>query len=643
MSWDDGLEDDSPHKAIAGSPAKRIGVLAGPGTGKTGRGLMRRVVRLLEEGVPGNRILLVSFTRVAAADLRDKIAELDAPGIEHVNATTLHGYCFGLLNKNSVLTVTQRTPRILMEHEVDMMLRDISGNFGNIRKRRQLMEAFNAGWARAPEDRPGYPLRKRDQSFEDAVMQWLREHRCMHIGEVVPEAFKYLSNNPAADELAAFDHLVVDEYQDLNVLEQELLDVLSAAGSLCIAGDDDQSIYSVRYANPPGIRAFLARDEVECHGLTVCGRCPPQVLSMANSVIRRVPSRDKDDLTPWKPEQDAYVAIVQWPDLESEVEGLVSVVASDVNSGRREPGDILVLTNWRLVGEKIRNRLTEVGVDARSFFREEALRTDEARGAFATLRLLVDPNDAPALRVVLGLGDSTRRTDAYKRLLAYCRESRTTPHEVLRGLEHGETHRVRMPALQKRYRKLVKQLDLLQATSLEELVDHLLPEQHPELADLRLIALDALDGANSRDELLSRIVEEITQDDVPQRPEFVRVMSLHKSKGLTAPTVYIAGALDGVLPTIPSNDAAEIEAQVQEGRRLFYVALTRAAEELVISSSARVALADAAARGVRFDKSTIRTQDGTLTVKTIASRYLAELGPHAPKPILGDEWLVSRL
>jgi superfamily I DNA/RNA helicase len=79
MSWDDGIT--GPHRDIAASDVPRIAVLAGPGTGKTQFGLMRRVVRLLEQGVPGHRILLLSFTRVAAADLRDKVAQLEVDGI----------------------------------------------------------------------------------------------------------------------------------------------------------------------------------------------------------------------------------------------------------------------------------------------------------------------------------------------------------------------------------------------------------------------------------------------------------------------------------------------------------------------------------------------------------------------------------
>lgn len=271
MSWDEGIT--GVHRDIAGSPATRIGVLAGPGTGKTKFGLMRRVVRLLEEGVSPERILLVSFTRVAAADLRDKVADLQALGAEDVRATTLHAYCFGLLQQEAVLQITGRTPRILLDHEVDLMLRDIGGN-GNIYDRRATLEAFVAGWARSPEDYPGVPATDQERVFQAAAQEWLRRHNAMLIGEVVPEAYRYLNANPHAAALTAFDHIIVDEYQDLNALEQQLLDRLSEHGSLCVAGDDDQSIYSVRYANPEGIHAFLSRPEVEEYSIHTCGRCP---------------------------------------------------------------------------------------------------------------------------------------------------------------------------------------------------------------------------------------------------------------------------------------------------------------------------------------------------------------------------------
>jgi ATP-dependent DNA helicase UvrD/PcrA len=101
VAWDDDLA--GPHREIAGSGARRIGVLAGPGTGKTSYGLMRRVARLLEQGAPPEEILLISFTRTAAHDLRTKVADLGVPGAEDVRATTLHSYCFSLLQRDAVL------------------------------------------------------------------------------------------------------------------------------------------------------------------------------------------------------------------------------------------------------------------------------------------------------------------------------------------------------------------------------------------------------------------------------------------------------------------------------------------------------------------------------------------------------------
>lgn len=641
MTWDAGI--DGPHKDIAGSAKERIGVLAGPGTGKTSFGLMRRVVRLLEEGVPGNRILLISFTRVAAADLRDKVATLDAPGVDSVRATTLHGYCFGVLQNDAVLAITGRHPRILLAHETDLMLRDIGGDFGTIHNRRRRLDAFVAGWARGADDHPGLPPEADDRDFEHAVMSWLRDHRAMLIGEVVPEVHRYFKNNPAAEELGSIDHVIVDEYQDLNRLEQSLLDTLSEAKSLCIAGDDDQSIYSVRYANPEGILTYMGRSEVEAHEIMVCGRCPEPILSMANSLISQAPGRRKPELSPRESSAPGRAAIVQWPDVDAEIDGIVAAIAADVGSGGREPGDILVLTNWRKIGEGIRQRLNDLNTPARSFFTEEELATDAGREALAYLRLVVDENDAPALRVLLGLGEASGRTDAYQRLLAHCRNSGETPLSTLERMRVGEKLDIRVPAFSRIYSQVHGRLELLRGLDLGQLVDALFPEDNDDLVDIRAVAIDALAESESVDRLLRLTVEAITQDDVPQNPDFVRVMSLHKSKGLTSPAVYVVGSIYGVLPTLRDDEPSAVEAAVQEGRRLFYVAVTRAASELVISGAASMDLADANARGVRYDRGTIRKGRGRYTVRTIATPYISELGPSAPRPIKGERWLADRV
>lgn len=642
MAWDEGI--DEPYKAIAGSPAKRIGVLAGPGTGKTSFGLLRRVLRLLEDDVPGHRILLLSFTRVAAADLRDKIASLDAPGVDTVRATTLHGYCFGVLQKDRVLAITGRQPRILLDHEVDLMLRDIGGDFGSIHDRRRRLEALVAGWAREVEENLGPPPQPDDRDFEHAVMTWLREHRAMLIGEVVREVYNYFRNNPEAAALDSIDHIIVDEYQDLNRLEQSLLDTLAEGKSLCIAGDDDQSIYSVRYANPEGIRCYMSRPDVEKYMITVCGRCPEPILSMANSLISQTPERNKPPLIPRDSARSGAAAIVQWRDVNAEIDGVVAAIGDDIRSGKREPGDILVLTNWRNLGKRIRQRLTDLQIPAHSYFTEEELATDAGRKAVALLRLVENEDDAPALRVLLGLGNASGRSDAYQRLRAYCRTNRETPRGALERIRCGEKLPIRVPALTKVYAQVHDRVAQLREMDLATLVDALLPAAEPAVSDLRAVACDALAKAGSVSDFLRLVVEAITQHDVPQNPDFVRVMSLHKSKGLTSPAVYVVGAVHGVLPTLRDDDSATLDAGIQEGRRLFYVAITRAAEELVISSATSMDLRDAKARGIKYAgaRGTIRREGDRCIVRTYASPYISELGPAAPNPVRGECWLASR-
>jgi DNA helicase II / ATP-dependent DNA helicase PcrA len=641
VNWDDGIEE--PHRDIAASTRARIGILAGPGTGKTSFGLMRRVVRLLDEGVLGTRILLISFTRVAAADLRDKVAALESPGVEDVRATTLHGYCFGVLQRDAVLAITGRVPRILLAHEVDLMLRDLGDGYGSIHDRRRRLEAFVAGWARTTSDHPDEPPDAEDRDFQHAVRSWLREHRAMLIGEVVPEVYRYLTNNPTAIELASFEHVIVDEYQDLNRLEQSLLDRLSLSASLCIAGDDDQSIYSVRYANPEGILEYLARSDVEKHEITVCGRCPETILAMANSLIAHAPARNKPDLRPRSASGEGAASIVQWADVDGEVDGIVSAIAADVGSDRRQPGDILVLTNWRRIGERVRTRLNELDIPARSFFTEEELASESGREALALLRLVVDRSDAPALRVLLGLGDSTGRSTAYQRLLACARANSMSPAQALEHIRLGDQLDVRIPAFNRMYGVLQSRLGRFESLDLPALVDELFQLEDGDVADLRAVAVDALTDAADASDLLRSIVEAITQDDVPQSPDFVRVMSLHKSKGLTSPGVYVVGAVHGVIPTLRTEDPLTVDAAIQEGRRLFYVAITRASSELVISGSASMDLADANARGVKYDKSSIRRNGGRYIVRTLATPYLSELGSAAPTPVTGDDWLAERV
>ena len=263
MTWYSDLEGQALK--IAQTDMSPLRVVAGPGTGKS-FALKRRVARLLEEGAEARRILGLTFTRNAAANLVDDLRNLGVEGCEYIQAGTLHAYCYGLLSKKHVFDFLGRIPRPIiffnksgvMQYEGAPLLQDIRnyGEFGNKREGTKRIRAFEAAWARLQSDSPGWPFDAIDKEFQKILIDWFTFHGAILIGELVPLALQYLRDNPEAPELKSFDHVLVDEYQDLNKAEQVLIDSLCNTSSQTVVGDPDQSIYSFRYANPEGIMTF---------------------------------------------------------------------------------------------------------------------------------------------------------------------------------------------------------------------------------------------------------------------------------------------------------------------------------------------------------------------------------------------------
>ena len=642
VAWDDDLDPRGPHYAIAASTHHRVGILAGPGTGKTAYGLMRRIARLLEQQICApEEILALTFTRTAAQDLVSKLEDIGSPGANRVASGTIHGFCLGLLQKQAVLTATGRQLRMLLEHEEEYLLRDLGDAFGDMDAREKLLRAFEAGWARGESEHPGAPSDPTDQSFDARVMSWLRHHRAMLIGEVVPLAYQYLKDNPYAEERTKFRHIIVDEYQDLNTLEQRLADLLVGPdASLCIAGDDDQSIYRFRWAHPEGVHIFVTDPATERHDITECRRCPAPVLDIANALMKAAPGRNKADLI-CRQATRGQLDIVQWDDLSEEIQGLVSAVVSDVNQGHRQPGDFIVLVNRRKVGYRIKDALVAQDVAARSFFQDDALRrSSSAQGGLAILRLLGDPDDRPSLRVWLGLEDADGRAKAYARLRQLAESLHLSEYETMVRVQQKQIGTPSV-ALSRRFQALQDVLAGLVDQDLAGVVDVLFPATDPDLASVRELAQALIPTVGTPRALAEELVKAITQPEVPQSPDFVRVMSLHKSKGLTSPVVILATAVDGVVPTLKSNlSDEEREASYNEQRRLFFVAITRSSDELVISGPKRMAFADARGVGARIGKSWRR--GGELIAECFATPYLRELGEHQPASQRGLAWLSHR-
>ncbi len=647
MTWEEGLEGGA--REIAGSDAKLLRVEAGPGTGKT-FALRRRVVRLLEQGGNPKRILAVTFTRNAARNLVEEIRGLGVAGADDIWAGTLHAFCFSVLSRHDVLTILGRVPRPLvcfgksgvLQYEAAPLIQDLNQKevFGDKRVRTKTIRAFEAAWARLQSETPGWPTDAHDRQFHDALLAWLRFHEAIFIGELVPETLRFLRGNPAAAEHIAFDHVIVDEYQDLNRAEQALLDLLAAQSSLVVVGDEDQSIYGFRFAHPEGIRNF----SVEHPGtvdkpLDECRRCCSEIVDLAdNLILRNHPGEEGARLVPHETAGHGEAFIVQWPDMDEEAVGIGRFILHLRDTRGIPPGDILVLSPRRLMGYRLRDAFVELGIPTHSFYHEEALDDDNAQQAFAHLTLLARPNDRVALRYLLGLGSPSWRDGQYRKLRQHCESTGEAPWDALNRLMDGGLAIGGMKQLKNAFATVkVEVATLRELGTVEEVIDRLFPAGESWAELLRAAALDMNLEEATIGSLHERVRESVTEPEVPQDSDVVRIMSLHKSKGLTSQVVIVTGCIEGLIPTILTGTTlAEQSEYEKEQRRLFYVAMTRGRRILVLSSVRRVPLQLAHRIGVSF------VQHTAADAFTVSSRFLGELGPSTPSASAGANWLAEK-
>lgn len=639
MSWNTGLHGTPLN--IASYPGSQLRVVAGPGTGKT-FALMRRVARLLEQNVQPDRILAVTFTRTAANDLVDKLAQLGVVGADQVAAKTLHSLSFGLLSRSAVFQMLNRVARPLMAHEQDTMVCDLSQQFGGKRETKKLIEAFEAYWARLQHHQPGWPNTPIEQAFDHALKSWLRFHRAMLVGEVIPLALDFVLQNPGHPDIPVYEHVLVDEYQDLNKADQALIDAIGGHAAVTVIGDEDQSIYSFRYAHPEGIAEYQnthtgTHDEL----LDECRRCPKRIVAIANSLISHNQRIAPKVLLPHPPNAQGNIYIVQHHSTAAEVQTIAQYIDWYLLQNPGMPaGEVLVLSSRRQLGNGIRDSLNTIaqqkgrGWEAQSFYFEDALNTDTAAAGFALLTLLVDPDDRPSLRYWLGEHAQDCRYRTYQRLREHCEQTGLSPRAALQNMLAGTLRIAHTGSLVARFAELNQRLNALTTLDIPALIDALFPDGNAECASIRQTALlVAANGSNAKaflDEL--RVI--ITQPELPgSQGNAVRIMSLYKSKGLTARLVIIAGCVAGILPFIDNNEPpAEQERQRQEQRRLFYVGITRSTETLVLNSSIRMPLASGYTMGMPL----LARQGGDAILQ--ASPFLSELGPSAPPVVLATAW-----
>lgn len=616
------------QERIIKSNAKRIRCIAGPGTGKT-YAIMKRVKRLLEEDPSvGPKIFAVTYTRLAAEKLRDELQGMSVDGADKITAATLHSFAFKILQKEQAIQSLERHARPCFKTEMNALHHDLSLGFGNIRNIKEKINAHASMWARLQHEEPGWPDNNEDRAFSSKYLQWMKFHKCILIDELISLAVKYLRTNPI-NEIDNFEEIIVDEYQDLNRADQEFLELINKEARMLIVGDDDQSIYSFRHANPEGIREWFKNqsEEKEDIQLNLCRRCEGKILSLANNLIKNNSGRQKEDLAPFLEEKKNMgdIDILQWQTHGLETKGLAKGIKKIIESGKLPDGEeILVLVPRIEFGEKLKKELDSLEV------RDVGLKTsldwkDEKLGKGICLSLISeDDNDRLALRYWLGMNNPTWYREKYSILYEYCLSNECSPKDVLNNQTLCKDLGIER-TLYKRWCELKIEIDKLSDKSIEYKLNGLFPlngstekigkiikkiyEQQPTLSLKGLLTEAIVSQAEEKDE------------------SKIKITTFYGAKGLTSHTVIIGGLVNGILP---GNNSEKLE----EERRLMFVALTRAKSRLILSSFRQVSRRENASL-----KLNISGYGYYLT--TEASRFLTELGPKIPTTITGDQWLAS--
>jgi len=465
-------------------------LLAGPGTGKTTR--VKDIIA--SDYGKAARILVLSFTNATVNDLT-----ADFVDHENIECFTLHKYA---------IKISHHTDRYVL-----------------------------AG--RAEED----PLRDLAEAIKIDFSFFCERLGCITFNAMIAECLAFLQTNPvyATEQIGSMDLLIVDEYQDFNPVERDLIDVIACFASDCILlGDDDQSIYGFKDADPEGIIRRYQDDSVgKIKHANNCYRCPDVVVEHAANLIQKNTNRVEK---PWiRTGKEGTFDFVQ---VRSQVDAVEHVVADVVRIRAESPeATFLVLSPTGFCVDGVTAALDARGIPYADFWN-----TDLAADDYSLVWWMRAIYTARGLLNLLLL---------WKSLTAHFRKKlkRVLAEALAQGFDEA---------------KLLATVAKMYDDSLARHVGNP-PEpkefvaERPEFTEV-VSRLDEADPSGSAESLLKELQPQANFD-----PSAVNVMSIHKSKGLQADIVYIMGLVDGVIP----NDSRGIDT-IEAQRRLLFVGATRA-------------------------------------------------------------------
>jgi len=604
-------------------------ILAGAGTGKT-RVITFRIAHMVERGIAPDNILAVTFTNKAAREMLERVNQLipktrnaergtrneDKPSRPTVS--TFHSLCVRILRQHIELLGYKKNFVIYDESEqlgaIKKILANVSakGEQTDPRAVLTLLSKFKNGGAQA------------EAAFKDPNVSALAEHvrkkyesalkacNAVDFDDLILLTLRLFTEHPDALDAcrARFRYVMVDEYQDTNAAQFQLVHALTSKHrNLCVVGDDDQSIYGWRGAEVANLLDLEKHfPEVKVVKLEQNYRSTNTILQAANAVIKNNARRRGKNL--WSQNgQGGKILLQAFDNEEAEARTVAEAIEFKRMTQRVPWGDQAILFRTNLQSRPIEMELRKAGIRYHLIGGQSFFDRREVRDFLAYVKTFLNPHDDVSLLRIAnvparGLSDVTM-----ERLLGASQERHCSVFTAMRHTDVQNSFQGRAREAIQEFIGFVEETrarladeafaakpDALQQWSEKFLNDTgywgelRRSEKNQENAENRIRSLRDLLATMDRDgvgkpmsDRLDAFLENITLDsereEEKEAGDAVTLITMHSCKGLEYPHVYVVGLEDGLLP----HSRSKVEGTMDEERRLFYVAITRAKRELMIS------------------------------------------------------------
>ena len=576
----------SQFDSLLESPASRICVIAAPGSGKTTHLLIPKTKALLADpAIKPEEVLLLTFSRLSAQDLKKKVADLD----RIPQASTVHSLALSFLISENNHQIRARIESLLLDFEKEILASDLKAIFPARHKTQSIakdLKRFSAGWATKPHD-DVFVATEEERAFKNALINWLQEHKAAMMEEILYFAVELARHVPDSRLLNKAKHILVDEYQDLNELEQAFIEILSSnSKTTLVVGDPDQSIYSFKFAHPKGILDFSTSKDTVVQTSLETWRCPSLIVEYANQLLKQIDPLRTDLLRARSDAARGTVDFIRKDTQEHEFQYVLRSIADRLISGT-PAHDIIVLVPRKQLGADFvtfaNSKIATVGIPAANNFclslKPEFNVKEQER--ILLLALVARRSSVLHTRAYLGLEDSKTH---YATEMNKLKEKYGSLEEALEHASSGDFTTVRLKRLTARLEGLRSFLaNHDEAIDVGNLIDELFPPEEVETRATREMLIALLEEGDNVSKLYGKFVDYMRT--IPSTPAQVRVMTLMSSKGLEAEHVYMMGCNAG---NIPGDRRAEHLTDLEhrhEQIRFMYVGFTRSKNTLAVSWS----------------------------------------------------------